>query len=168
MTMSGAQGEGAMDGPVLDGAPLRILVVCTGNSARSILGEALFRHLGGTRVEVRSAGTEPKGLNPLTVRVLEEAGVSTDGLRSEAVTLYLDRPWDWVITVCDDARDTCPYVPGARARVHWSLPDPAAVVGTEAERLDAFRAIMGELDTRIRRFLAEAGLVSGADTAEAR
>ena len=168
MTMSGAQGEGAVDGSTRDGAPLRILVVCTGNSARSILGEALFRHLGGSRVEVRSAGTEPKGLNPLTVRVLEEAGVSTDGLRSEAVTLYLDRPWDWVITVCDDARDTCPYVPGARARVHWSLPDPAAVVGTEAERLDAFRAIMGELDTRIRRFLAEAGLVSGADTAEAR
>ena len=168
MTMPRTHDESALNGPAPDGAPLRILVVCTGNSARSILGEALFRHLGGTRVEVRSAGTEPKGLNPLTVRVLEEAGVSTDGLRSEAVTLYLDRPWDWVITVCDSARDTCPYVPGARARLHWSLPDPAAVAGTEAERLDAFRAIMGELDTRIRRFLAETGVVSAADSTEAR
>jgi len=168
VTMSGTEGEGAIDDSTRDGAPLRILVVCTGNSARSILGEALFRDLGGSRVEVRSAGTEPKGLNPLTLRVLEEAGVSTDRLRSEAVTLYLDPPWDWVITVCDSARDTCPYVPGARARVHWSLPDPAAVVGTEAERLDAFRAIMGELDTRIRRFLAETGVVSAADSTEAR
>ena len=142
---------------------MRILVVCTGNSARSILGEALFRHLGGDRVEVRSAGTEPKGLNPLTLRVLGEAGISTSGLRSEAVTSYLDQPWEWVITVCDTARDTCPYVPGARARRHWSLPDPAAVTGTEAERLDAFRAIMGQLDALIRRFLAETGVVPDLD-----
>jgi arsenate reductase len=162
--MTGASAPVA-GGPAADW-PLRILVVCTGNSARSILGEALFRHLGGTRVEVRSAGTEPKGVNPLSLRVLEEAGVSTAGLNSEAVAAYLDQPWDWVVTVCDSARDTCPYVPGARARVHWSLPDPAAVTGTEAERLDAFRAIMGELDTRIRRFLAETGAVPSLDPAE--
>lgn len=167
--MTGAK---AADGPSAGGGPsgatpLRILVVCTGNSVRSILGEALFRHLGGDRVEVRSAGTEPKGVNPLSLRVLEEAGVSTAGLRSEAVGAYLDEAWDWVITVCDSARDTCPYVPGARALVHWSLPDPAAVTGTEAVRLAAFRAIMGELDTRIRRFLAETGSVSGTDPAEA-
>lgn len=136
-------------------APLRVLVVCTGNSARSILGEALFRHLGGDRVEVRSAGTEPKGVNPLSLRVLREAGVATDGLRSERVTAYLHQPWDLVITVCDNARDTCPYVPGARARLHWSLPDPAAVTGSEEERLAAFRATMAELDARIRRFLAD-------------
>jgi arsenate reductase (thioredoxin) len=163
--VTGTGGSGG--GSPANAAPLRILVVCTGNSARSILGEALFRHLAGDRVEVRSAGTEPKDVNPLTLRVLEEAGVSTTGLRSEAVTTYLDQPWDWVITVCDTARDTCPYVPGARARVHWSLPDPAAVTGTEAVRLDAFRAIMGELDTRIRRFLAETGVVPGPDPAEA-
>lgn len=160
--------EGSTGGqPATGAAPLRILVVCTGNSARSILGEALFRHLGGDRVEVRSAGTEPKGVNPLSLRVLEEAGISTAGLRSEAVTAHLDQPWDWVITVCDSARDACPYVPGARARVHWSLPDPAAVTGSEAVRLDAFRAIMVELDTRIRRFLAEAGAVPGPNPAEA-
>ena len=159
--------EGATGGSSAYPAPLRILVVCTGNSARSILGEALFRHLGGNRVEVRSAGTEPKGVNPLSLRVLEEAGVSTAGLRSEAVGAYLDQTWDWVITVCDSARDACPYVPGARARVHWSLPDPAAVTGSEAVCLDAFRAIMVELDTRIRRFLAETGSVPGTDPAEA-
>ncbi len=150
------------------GTPLRILVVCTGNSARSIIGEALLRHLGGSRVDVRSAGTEPKGVNPLTLRVLEEAGVATAGLRSEAVTTYLGERWDWVITVCDDARDTCPYVPGARARLHWSLPDPAAVSGSEAERLEAFRAIMGRLNSRIRRFLAEVGELSGMEPAGGR
>jgi arsenate reductase len=139
------------------GGPLRILVVCTGNSARSILGEALFRHLGGASVDVHSAGTEPKGVNPLSLRVLEEAGVATRGLTSTSVTGYLDRPWDWVITVCDSARDTCPYVPGARRRLHWSLPDPAEATGTEEQRLDAFRAIMAELDARIRGFLADAG-----------
>ena len=166
MTGEGATGGPGTGGPSANARPLRILVVCTGNSARSILGEALFRHLGGPRVDVRSAGTEPKGVNPLTLRVLDEAGVSTAGLRSEAVGAYLDQAWDWVITVCDSARDTCPYVPGARARVHWSLADPAAVTGTEAVRLDAFRAIMGELDTRIRRFLAETGAVPGLDPAE--
>jgi arsenate reductase len=167
VTSAGAAGgPSAMGGRT--GDPVRILVVCTGNSARSILGEALLRHLGGNRVEVRSAGTEPKGVNPLTLRVLEEAGISTDGLRSKAVTLYLDEPWDWVITVCDNARDTCPYVPGARARLHWSLPDPAAVTGTEVERLDAFRAIMRRLNARIRRFLAEADVLSGKDPAGGR
>jgi arsenate reductase len=159
--------EGATGGSPANAAPLRILVVCTGNSARSIMGEALFRHLAGDRVDVRSAGTEPKGVNPLSLRVLEEAGVSTAGLRSEGVTAYLDQPWDWVITVCDTARDTCPYVPGARNRVHWSLPDPAAVTGPEAVRVDAFRAIMVELDTRIRRFLAETGAAPGPNPAEA-
>ncbi len=161
----GAEGPGSdpAQGPAGDRVPMRVLVVCTGNSARSILGEALFRHLGGDRVEVRSAGTEPKGVHPLTLRVLEEAGIPTSGLRSDGVTAYLDQPWDWVITVCDTARDTCPYVPGARARRHWSLADPAAVAGTEDERLDAFRAIMGQLDARIRHFLAETGVVPGLD-----
>jgi arsenate reductase len=152
---SDAAGGAAAGGAAAGAAPLRILVVCTGNSARSILGEALFRHLGGARVEVRSAGTEPRGVNPLALRVLREAGVATDGLRSEPVSAYLDQAWDLVVTVCDTARDTCPFVPGARARLHWSLPDPAAVTGTEEVRLAAFRAIMGELAVRIRGFLAD-------------
>ena len=129
-----------------DGGPVRILVVCTGNSARSILAEALFRHLGGDRVDVHSAGTEPKGVNPLTLRVLEEAGVSTEGLRSKSVNDFLGQRFDYVITVCDDARDACPVFPGVAESMHWGYPDPAKAEGSEAERLAAFRAVLTGLE----------------------
>ena len=133
-------------------APLRVLVVCTGNSARSILGEALLRHLGRGRLEVRSAGTHPKGVNPLSILVLEEAGIPADGLESTTVTAYLGESFDYVITVCDDAREACPVFPGARQTLHWGLPDPAAVTGTEDERLAAFRATLARLEERARAF----------------
>ena len=133
--------------------PVRVLIVCTGNSARSILGEALLRHLGGDRVEVHSAGTHPSTVNPLAIRVLEEARVPTDGLRSKSVNEYLGQRFDYVITVCDDARDACPVFPGVHASMHWSYPDPAAVGGTEEERLAAFRAVLTGLGQRIHAFL---------------
>jgi arsenate reductase (thioredoxin) len=136
-----------------EAAPVRILVVCWGNSARSILAEALFRHLGGDRVEVHSAGIEPKGLNPLTVRVLEEAGISTDGLASKSVNEFLGQRFDYVITVCDEAREACPVFPGAGQSMHWGYPDPAAAVGTEEERLAAFRSVLTGLAQRIHQFL---------------
>jgi arsenate reductase len=135
------------------GTPARILVVCWGNSARSILAEALFRHLGGGRVEVHSAGIEPKGVNPLTIRVLEEAGLPTAGLRSKSVDDYLGQRFDYVITVCDDARGACPVFPGVHESLHWGYPDPAKVEGTEAERLAAFRAVFTALGERIHQFL---------------
>ncbi len=121
-------------------APVRILVVCWGNSARSILAEALFRHLGGDRVEVHSAGIEPKGVNPLTLRVLEEAGMPTIGLRSKSVDEYLGQRFDYVITVCDDARDACPVFPGVHESLHWGYPDPAKAEGEEPQ-LAAFRSV---------------------------
>jgi arsenate reductase (thioredoxin) len=133
-------------------APLRILVVCTGNSARSILGEALLRHLGEGRLEVRSAGTQPKGVNPLSLRVLAQAGIPADGLASTPVSAYLGESFDYVITVCDDAREACPVFPGARMTMHWGLPDPAAVEGTDDERLAAFRATLAMLEERARAF----------------
>jgi arsenate reductase (thioredoxin) len=133
-------------------APLRILVICTGNSARSILGEALLRHLGQGRLEVHSAGTHPKGVNPLSLRVLAEAGIPADGLASTPVTAYLGEAFDYVITVCDDAREACPVFPGARETLHWGLPDPAAVEGTEEERLAAFRATLASIEARARAF----------------
>ena len=134
-------------------APVRILIVCTGNSARSILGEALFRHLGGGRLEVHSAGTHPSVVNPLAIRVLREAGIPTDGLRSKSVDEYLGQRFDYVITVCDDARDACPVFPGVHQAMHWSYPDPAAVDGTEEERLAAFRAVLTGLGQRIHALL---------------
>ncbi|HKF84944.1 MAG TPA: arsenate reductase ArsC [Candidatus Limnocylindrales bacterium] len=132
---------------------VRILVVCWGNSARSILAEALFRHLGGDRVEVQSAGIEPKGINPLTIRVLEEAGIATDGLSSKPVGDFLGQQFDYVITVCDDARGACPVFPGVAQSMHWGYPDPAKAEGTEEERLAAFRAVLTGLGQRIHQFL---------------
>ena len=112
-------------------APVRVLFVCWGNSARSIIAEALLRHLGGDRIDVYSAGIEPKGVNPLTVRVLEEAGLPTAGLHSKSVNDYLGQRFDYVITVCDDTRDVCPVFPGVHESLHWGYPDPAKVEGPE-------------------------------------
>lgn len=142
--------HGARDGAP---APVRILVVCWGNSARSILGEALFRHLGGDRIEAHSAGIEPKGVHPLTLRILEEAGLPTAGLTSKSVNDYLGQRFDYVITVCDDSRAVCPVFPGVHEALHWGYPDPAAVTGTEEEQLAAFRAVFTQLGERIHQFL---------------
>lgn len=140
--------------PTTPGAdPIRVLFLCWGNSARSIMAEALLRHLGGSRVEAHSAGIEPKGVNPLTLRVLQEAGIAVDGLRSKSVDEYLGTRFDHVITVCDDARSACPVFPGAAQSMHWGYPDPARVEGTEDERLAAFRAVLTGLGERIRLFL---------------
>ncbi len=133
--------------------PVRILVVCWSNSARSILAEAMLRHLGGDRVEVHSAGIEPKGVHPLTLRVLEEAGLPTDGLVSTSVDDYLGQRFDYVITVCDDARGACPVFPGVVESMHWGYADPVKVEGTEAEQLAAFRAVLTGLGSRIHQFL---------------
>ena len=135
------------------GAPVRVLVVCWGNSARSILAEALFRHLGGDRIDAYSAGIEPKGVNPLTLRVLAEAGLPADGLASKSVNDYLGQRFDYVITVCDDARGVCPVFPGVHESLHWGYPDPAKAEGTEDERLAAFRSVFTQLGQRIHQFL---------------
>jgi arsenate reductase len=150
--MSGDHDHGALAEGSAD-APVRILVVCWGNSARSVLGEALLRHLGGSRVEAHSAGIEPQGINPLTVRVLEEAGLPTNGLRSKSVNEYLGQRFDYVITVCDDARGACPIFPGVHESLHWGYPDPAKVEGTDEQRLAAFRSVFTQLGQRIHQFL---------------
>lgn len=133
--------------------PIRVLFVCTGNSARSLLAEALLRDNGGPDFEVHSAGTEPKGINPLTVRVLAEARLSTDGLRSKSVAEYLGQSFDYVITVCDNARQTCPVFPGVHESLHWGYDDPAAVEGPEEVRLAAFRKTFTAMGERINQFI---------------
>jgi len=134
-------------------APVRVLVVCWGNSARSLLAEALLRHLGGDRIDAHSAGIEPQGVHPMTLRVLEEAGLPPDGLASKPVGVYLGQRFDYVITVCDDSRAACPVFPGVQESLHWGYPDPAKAEGTEAERLAAFRAVFTGLGQRIHQFL---------------
>lgn len=133
--------------------PIRILVVCWGNSARSILAEALLRHLGGDRVEAHSAGIEAHGVHPLTLQVLRDAGLPTAGLRSKLVDEFLGQQFDYVITVCDDARAACPVFPGAAESLHWGYPDPAKAEGTDADRLAAFERVFTQLGERIHQFL---------------
>jgi arsenate reductase len=134
-------------------SPIRVLFVCTGNSARSVMGEALLRSKGGDAFEVHSAGTEPKGVNPLTLRVLAEAGLDASWARSKSVTEYLGQRFDYVITVCDEARQVCPVFPGVHESLHWGYEDPAAAEGTEDERIAVFRRVFTQMGERINQFV---------------
>lgn len=136
--------------------PIRVLFVCTGNSARSIMAEALLRHHGGSDFEVFSAGTEPKGVNPLTVRVMTDAGLDIGDARSKSVDEFLGQGFDYVITVCDQARQACPVFPGSHRSLHWGYEDPAAAEGSEEERLKVFRLVLTQIGTRIAQFAATA------------
>ena len=133
--------------------PIRVLFVCTGNSARSLMAEALLRHSGGAAFEVHSAGTEPKGVNPLTLRVLAEAGLDASDARSKSVAEFAGQSFDYVITVCDQARQACPVFPGGGAGLHWGYEDPADAVGTDEERLVVFRRVFTQLGERIHQFV---------------
>jgi len=131
----------------------RVLILCTGNSARSQMAEGLLRHLGGARYDVFSAGTKPVGVNPLAIEVLREKGIDIASQRSKSVAEFSGQPFAMVITVCDHAAEQCPVFPEATKRLHWSLPDPAAFSGTAQERLTAFRRVRDELERRISSFL---------------
>lgn len=127
---------------------MRVLFLCTGNSARSQMAEAWLRHLSGGQVGVSSAGTEPKGLHPLAVQVMAERGIDLTGQRSKPVSEFQGQRFDWVVTVCDRARESCPVFPGART-LHWDLPDPAEVHGAQEAVLEAFRRTRDELERRV-------------------
>ncbi|MDR3702934.1 MAG: arsenate reductase ArsC [Candidatus Sulfopaludibacter sp.] len=130
-------------------------MLCTGNSARSQMGEGLFRSAGGDRFEVFSAGTRPSSVRPEALAVMQEIGIDISGQRSKSVDEFSGRSFDYVVTVCDSARDNCPVFPVGAARLHWSLEDPAAVQGSETERLSAFRRIRDRLHERVRAFLRD-------------
>jgi arsenate reductase len=135
--------------------PIRILVLCTGNSCRSIMAEALFRELGSDRVAVESAGSRPAGaVNPRTIAALDAAGIEHGWARSKSMTEFLDREFDHVLTVCDDAAEACPIFPGPAVRTHWSIPDPAAATGSDEEQLAIYRSTLADLRERISGFLA--------------
>ena len=137
-----------------DGVPrISVLFVCTHNSARSIMAEALLREKGSDTYEAFSAGTEVAEVRPLTLRVLQDAGVPTEGLRSKSFEEYAGRTFDYVITVCDSARRSCPVFPGEGDRFHWGYDDPSAVQGTEDERLAAFQRVFTAISQRIDLFM---------------
>lgn len=141
--------------------PIRVLFVCTGNSARSQIAEAALGRLGGADFEVYSAGTEPKGVNPFTVEILDSAGFNWSGARSKSVDEFAGQSFDYVITVCDRARQTCPTFPGSQNTLHWGLDDPAEVEGSHAEKLGAFQRTYMELNQRIRPFVEVALRAAG-------
>jgi arsenate reductase len=133
--------------------PIRVLFVCTGNSARSVMAEALVRQKGGSNFEVHSAGTDPRGINPLTLKVLADAGIDASWARSKSVAEYLGQQFDYVVTVCDEARQVCPVFPGVHESLHWGCEDPAEATGTEDERLAVFRRVFIQLGERINQFV---------------
>lgn len=134
--------------------PLRILVLCTHNSARSQMAEGFLRQIGGDQVAAASAGSQPGRVHPLAIRVMQEYGVDLTGHTSKHQDQFLEQPFDIVLTVCDAANDVCPVFPGRVERQHWSYPDPSAVTCEDAQ-LAAFRRIASDMQQRVRALLTE-------------
>jgi len=132
---------------------IRVLFLCTHNSARSQMAEGILRQFGGERFEVYSAGTEPSQVNPLAIRVMQEAGIDISEQSSKSLSEFVGRHFDYVITVCDQANETCPVFPGDPQRIHWSFPDPSAVEGSDEARYQAFERTARELTIRLRTWI---------------
>lgn len=155
MTLEAAEPAGAAPVPeATSGAtPIKVIFICTGNSARSQMAEAILRNEAGSRFEVVSAGVTPRPVNPLTIQALANVGIDISGAQPKPVGMFLGRRFDYVITLCDRARLTCPVFPGGKETLHWGLDDPTAVEGSEAERAAAFDRVLTEIAGRIRRFI---------------
>jgi len=138
----------------------KVLFLCTGNSARSQMAEAFLRKYGDDRFDAYSAGLEPEGINPYTVRVMGEVGLTLDGQFSKSLTEYMGKVhFGYMITVCADAEEKCPSVfPGMDQRLHWGFEDPAAFVGSEDETMAKFREVRDQIDTRVREWLGESSI----------
>lgn len=136
-----------------DTRPPSVLFICTGNTARSQMAQVLLEHHGGDRYRVTSAGLEPGEVNPLTRRVLEERGLPTDHLSAKGVRPLLGEHFTHVVTVCDRAEANCPIFPHASYRLSWAFPDPAAIQGSEEERLAVFRQVRDEIETKVHSWV---------------
>jgi arsenate reductase len=118
------------------------------------MAEGLLRHLAGEHFDVYSAGTKPSVVNPLAIEAMREVGIDISTHRSKHLSKFLGQPFDYVITVCDNAAETCPVFPGKATRIHWSFPDPAAAQGTDEEKRAAFREVRDAIDHRLREWTA--------------
>jgi arsenate reductase len=132
--------------------PIRVIFICTGNSARSQMAEALLRHDAGDRFEVVSAGVSPRSVHPLTVAALAGVGIDISAAVAKPVGMFLGKRFDYVITLCDRARVTCPVFPGGSETLHWGLDDPTETKGTDAEQRAAFDLVLKELAVRLNVF----------------
>jgi arsenate reductase (thioredoxin) len=135
----------------------RVIFVCTHNSARSQMAEGMLRAWAGDRFEVFSAGTEATRVRAEAIAVMSEIGIGISGHTSKTLEPFLGESFNWLVTVCDDATEACPTLPGVRQQAHWSIEDPSAVEGDDETRLDAFRAARDDLRDRIRSFIADPG-----------
>ncbi len=131
----------------------RVLFVCTHNSARSQMAEGLLRAAAGERYEVDSAGTQATAVRPEAIAAMREVGIDISAQRSKTLERFMGEPLEWLITVCDQAREACPTLPGVARQLHWSVADPSAVTGDLEQRMAAFRAARDELADRIGEFL---------------
>ena len=132
---------------------LQALILCTANSARSQMGEGLLRHLAGDRIDAFSAGRAPSAVNPFAVQAMRERGIDISRQSSDHISVYLDREFDYVITVCDGAAESCPAFPGRAERIHWSFPDPAVAAGDDRATLQAFIAVRNGLEEKLSAWL---------------
>jgi len=128
----------------------RVLILCTGNSARSQMAEGLLRHDAGEGFEVASAGVAPSSVRPEAIQVMNEVGIDISGHRSKSVDEFTGQEFDYVITVCDNANEQCPIFPGKTERIHWSSEDPAAAQGDEEKRFATFRRVRDEIRARLQ------------------
>ena len=132
---------------------MKILVICTGNSARSQMAEGFFNTHGEGKVEAQSAGTHPAHVNPFAIRAMAEIGIDISHHRSKSISEFYGEKFDFVITVCDKAKEECPFFPGARQTLHHSFVDPAEATSTEEEILAVFKTVRDEIQTWVRDFL---------------
>lgn len=132
----------------------RVLFVCIHNSARSQMAEGMLRAWAGDRFEVASGGTEARGVRPEAIAVMDELGIDISGHASKTIERFMGQAWDFLIPVCEEACEACPYVPGARTVLRWSFDDPAAATGSEEVRLAEFRRVRDELATQVHAFIA--------------
>jgi arsenate reductase len=132
----------------------RVLFVCIHNSARSQMAEGMLRAWAGDRFEVASGGTEASVVRPEAIAVMAELGIDISGHASKTIERFVGQPWDWLIPVCEEACEACPYVPGARAVLRWSFDDPAAATGSDEQRLREFRRVRDELANQVHAFIA--------------
>ena len=133
----------------------RVLILCTGNSARSQMAEGLLRHDGGDKFEVESAGVISSFVRPQAIEAMREIGIDISDHRSKSVEEFAGQSFDYVITVCDNARENCPVFPGKTERIHWSFDDPADAPGSEDEKLMVFRRVRDEIRKRLREFTGQ-------------
>ena len=133
----------------------KILVLCTGNSCRSQIADGYLKHFAGDKAEVYSAGIETHGVNPKAIAIMKEDGIDISSYTSNNITEYQDLAFDYVITVCDNAKENCPYLPGSAKKFHYNFPDPAKARGSEEEIMQHFRNVREQIKEYCRTFIAD-------------